>query len=181
MKKSLYVVILFALTVYIYQGFFSEEDKFITTTIEELCGEYPSNYVSPEIGNNPNYVFIPDPSFESKRLQDEVGNVVFVNSFIECEHYVIGGWNFVSNINYTSNEKRFDFSECIYSQNLNQYLNKNDKVYLEDISIRQIFSLNFLSYRNDIEPVADTMTALNNPNHKKEVSIKQFSKSSKHY
>lgn len=142
MKKSLYVAILFALTVYIYQGFFSEEDKFITTTIEELCGEYPSNYVSPEIGNNPNYVFIPDPSFESKRLQDEVGNVVFVNSFIECEHYVIGGWNFVSNINYTPNEKRFDFSECIYSQNLNQYLNKNDKVYLEDISIRQIFSLN---------------------------------------
>lgn len=143
MKKIIYIAILFALVVYVYQSFFSDEDEFITTTVDELCGEYPLNYVSPEIGNNPNYVFISDPNFESKRLQDEVGNVVFVNSFIECEHYVLGGWNFIPNINFTSNDRSFDYSECIYSQNLNKYFNKDDKVYIEDIPIREILSLNW--------------------------------------
>ena len=143
MKKSIYIAILFALAVYAYQSFFSVGDEFITTTVEDLCGEYPLNYVSPEIGNDPNYVFISDPNFESKRLQDEVGNVVFVNSFIECEHYVLGGWSFISNIKFTSNDRSFDLSECIYSQNLNEYFNKDDKVYIQDISIRQISSLNF--------------------------------------
>ena len=33
------------------------------------------------------------------------GNTVFVNSFIECEHYVTGGWSFKPN-----NENLVDYS-----------------------------------------------------------------------
>ena len=34
-----------------------------------------------------------------------MANTVFVNSFIECEHYVVGGWNYnfsdINNFSYT--------------------------------------------------------------------------------
>ena len=59
-----------------------------------LCGDYPENHITPEIGNDPNYIFLNDPNYEQVRLFDEDGNTVLVNSFIECEHYVSGGWGF---------------------------------------------------------------------------------------
>ena len=59
-----------------------------------LCGEYPENHIAPNIGNDPTYVFVNDPGFEQVRLFDQDGNTVLVNSFIECEHYVTGGWGF---------------------------------------------------------------------------------------
>ena len=59
-----------------------------------LCGEYPENHIAPNIGNDPTYVFVNDPGFEQVRLFDQDGNTVLVNSFIECEHYVSGGWGF---------------------------------------------------------------------------------------
>ena len=58
-----------------------------------LCGDYPENHITPEIGNDPNYIFLNDPNYEQVRLFDEDGNTVLVNSFIECEHYVLGGWD----------------------------------------------------------------------------------------
>ncbi|MDC3103227.1 hypothetical protein OA408_00490 [Acidimicrobiaceae bacterium] len=71
-----------------------------------LCGEYPENHVAPDIGNDPNFVFSNDPNFPQVRLFDIDGNTVFVNSFIECEHYVNGTWNFYpgkDEINFITN------------------------------------------------------------------------------
>ena len=62
--------------------------------IEDLCGEYPQNFIKQDISSDPNYVFVNDPSFSLRQLFDSEGNKVFVNSFIECEHYVAGGWGY---------------------------------------------------------------------------------------
>ena len=59
-----------------------------------LCGDYPENHTTPDIGNDPNFVFQNDPDFLQVRLFDSDGNTVLVNSFIECEHYVNGTWNY---------------------------------------------------------------------------------------
>ena len=59
-----------------------------------LCGPYPDNYIKVEIENNPDFVFTPDPLFPTTQLADEEENLVYVNSFTECEHYVMGGWDY---------------------------------------------------------------------------------------
>ena len=60
--------------------------------IEKICGETDLIPNFDEIGNNPNYVFVNDPNFDTIRLFDFEGNIVNVNSWIECAHYVNGGW-----------------------------------------------------------------------------------------
>ena len=60
--------------------------------VSELCGEYPSNFIKLDISNDPTFVFENDPNYTIKQLFDSEGNTVSVNSFIECEHYVSGGW-----------------------------------------------------------------------------------------
>tara|TARA_B100000945_G_scaffold125696_1_gene99939 strand:- start:1196 stop:1519 length:324 start_codon:yes stop_codon:yes gene_type:complete len=59
---------------------------------ESTCGEKPDNveYIDP--GNNPNFVFENDPNFETLALYDINENIVNVNSWTECVHYVKGGW-----------------------------------------------------------------------------------------
>ena len=42
---------------------------------------------------DPNFVFVNDPSFNTLRLFDIEGNIINVNSWIECAHYVNGGWD----------------------------------------------------------------------------------------
>lgn len=76
-----------------------------------LCGEYPENHITPNIDNDPNYVFVNDPTFKQVRLFDQDGNTVLVNSFIECEHYVNGTWDF-----YPGKD------EIIFITNLNIFL-----------------------------------------------------------
>ncbi len=60
----------------------------------KLCGNYPKDFESIDIQSNPNFVFENDPNFEAVKLFDHDENTVFVNSFVECEHYVNGGWDF---------------------------------------------------------------------------------------
>ena len=36
-----------------------------------------------------------DPEYELVRLFDADGNTVLVNSFLECQHYVKGGWDYL--------------------------------------------------------------------------------------
>tara|TARA_B100001250_G_scaffold314063_1_gene276224 strand:+ start:101 stop:415 length:315 start_codon:yes stop_codon:yes gene_type:complete len=60
--------------------------------VSELCGEYPSNFIKLDISNDPTFVFENDPNYTIKQLFDSEGNTVSVNSFMECEHYVSGGW-----------------------------------------------------------------------------------------
>ncbi len=60
--------------------------------IEKICGLKPDNQELIIVGNDPNYVFVNDPKFNSIRLFDIDGNMVDVNSWIECANYVNGGW-----------------------------------------------------------------------------------------
>tara|TARA_B000000475_G_C15944167_1_gene426017 strand:- start:93 stop:401 length:309 start_codon:yes stop_codon:yes gene_type:complete len=64
---------------------------------EVICGESDLKPDFEAIGNNPNFVFENDPNFETIRLFDIDGNIVNVNSWLECANYVNGGWT-----NYTS-------------------------------------------------------------------------------
>lgn len=71
--------------------------KHFIKAIQNICGTPPVGVTYGEIGNNPNYVFENDPSFTTLSLFDIDGNIVNVNSWIECSHYVNGGWS--NNIN----------------------------------------------------------------------------------
>ena len=62
--------------------------------VVELCGDYPQDFEKVDFSSNPDFVFENDINFSSKQLFDSEGNTVFVNSFIECEHYVSGGWGY---------------------------------------------------------------------------------------
>ena len=62
--------------------------------VEELCGVYPEDFEKLDISSNPDFVFTNDPNYSAKQLFDTAGNKISVNSFVECEHYVSGGWNF---------------------------------------------------------------------------------------
>ena len=67
--------------------------------VEEICGSYPEGFKKADILSDPNYVFVNDPNYTTRQLFDSENNKVFVNSFIECEHYVSGGWGFNQLIN----------------------------------------------------------------------------------
>ena len=62
--------------------------------VVELCGEIPQNFEKIDFSSNPDFVFENDVSYPARQLFDKEGNTVFVNSFIECDHYVSGGWGF---------------------------------------------------------------------------------------
>ena len=69
--------------------------------IVEICG---NSNVTPDfemIGNDPNFVFTPDPNFSVVTLYDSAGNLINVNSWLECANYVNGGWS--TSINVFSN------------------------------------------------------------------------------
>ena len=63
--------------------------------VEMFCGEIPQGFKQIEIGNNPNFVFKNDINFDPVQLFDIEKNSVFVNSYLECQHYVNGGWNYL--------------------------------------------------------------------------------------
>lgn len=64
----------------------------------QICGTYPKNFLPASIDNDPNYVFENDINFSPVQLFDVDQNTVFVNSFLECEHYVSGGWDYLPNV-----------------------------------------------------------------------------------
>ena len=63
--------------------------------IVNLCGEFPENFIEIDIASNPDFVFENDLGYDAVKLFDVEENSVFVNSFVECHHYVNGGWNFI--------------------------------------------------------------------------------------
>lgn len=67
-------------------------------TIEQICGPFPQNFVKPKLDNNPNFIFNNDANYESVNVYDLDGNTATVNSFIECEHYVSGGWDVIPEV-----------------------------------------------------------------------------------
>ena len=61
--------------------------------IVKICGEQTGLFSLEDIGNNPNFVFRNDPDYEVLVLYDVDGNIINVNSWIECANYVNGGWS----------------------------------------------------------------------------------------
>jgi hypothetical protein len=63
--------------------------------VVQFCGEYPTDFENKDILSDPNFVFENDLTYEAVKLFDLEGNAVFVNSFLECQHYVNGGWDYL--------------------------------------------------------------------------------------
>ena len=57
------------------------------------CGPKPENVEFVKIQNDPNFVFTNDPNFNTLVLYDQEGNIVNVNSWLECAQYVDGDWS----------------------------------------------------------------------------------------
>ena len=70
--------------------------KNIFFDIEKNCGENIDNIQYSDPGNDPNFVFENDPLFQTLTLYDPEGNIINVNSWFECAHYVNGGWSSVN-------------------------------------------------------------------------------------
>lgn len=96
--------------------------------IESNCGVKPLNIEMVDPGNNPNFVFSNDPNFELLTLFDIDGNKVGVNSWVECAHYVNGGWSNVQIVNFQG-EKVLFFGILIISvfSSLFFYIKQNKK------------------------------------------------------
>ena len=62
--------------------------------VTKICGNYPENFSPASVDSNPNYVFQNDSTYSPVQLFDIEQNTVFVNSYVECQHYVLGGWDF---------------------------------------------------------------------------------------
>ena len=92
--------------------------------VVELCGAIPSNFEKVDFSSNPDFVFENDTNYSSKQLFDSEGNTVFVNSFIECEHYVSGGW---------------DYSPL-----------KNNEIQLQDITLYVVLLLLAITYSKNL-------------------------------
>jgi len=76
--------------------------------ITEICG---NSEIIPDfemIGNDPTFIFTPDPSFNVIALFDSAGNTINVNSWLECANYVNGGWS--TSISAFSNYEEYLFS-----------------------------------------------------------------------
>ena len=94
--------------------------------VSKFCGDTPPDFQKVDIQNDANFVFENDPSFNSVQLFDIEGNSVFVNSFLECQHYVLGGWDYVPFQRHESDYHMFllyfslivVFTGYIYSKNI---------------------------------------------------------------
>ena len=76
-----------------------------------ICGESDLKPDFEAIGNNPNFVFENDLSYETVRLFDADGNIVNVNSWLECANYVNGGWTDYSS-DFVNGEQLLFFALC---------------------------------------------------------------------
>lgn len=98
----IFLILFSIISLYLY---LNEKENYLAVELQDICGDYPEDFERVDIANNSNYIFVNDPNFTSTKLWDIEGNTVFVNSFIECEYYVTGGWSFKPN-----NENRVDYT-----------------------------------------------------------------------
>lgn len=66
--------------------------------VKLICGEYPPSFQKQTFKSDQNFVFENDPSFNVVIVYDKEENTAYVNSFVECEHYVSGGWDQIPSI-----------------------------------------------------------------------------------
>lgn len=77
------------------------------SNVTESCGIAPDGISYFDPGNDPNFVFTQDPSFEIVTLYDVEGNIANMNSWFECAHYVNGGWSNAQVLNYQGDKVLF--------------------------------------------------------------------------
>jgi hypothetical protein len=66
--------------------------------VKLICGEYPLSFQKQTFESDANFIFENDPMFNAVRVFDSEDNVAYVNSFVECEHYVLGGWDQIPSV-----------------------------------------------------------------------------------
>ncbi len=81
--------------------------------IESICGLKPIGVEIPNIESNPNFIFESDLNFAAKTLYDVEGNIINVNSWIECAHYVNGGWSNILLTNFQGDKYLAIFLVCV--------------------------------------------------------------------
>ena len=89
--------------------------KTLKDYITKFCGDAPIDFQPVDIQSNPNFVFNNDHSFNSIQLFDVEGNSVFVNSFLECQHYVSGGWDYIPFQRHESDYHTFLFYFSLFA------------------------------------------------------------------
>tara|TARA_Y100000996_G_scaffold408152_1_gene386754 strand:+ start:1388 stop:1711 length:324 start_codon:yes stop_codon:yes gene_type:complete len=98
--------------------------------IEQICGDKSQDQELIEIGSDPNFVFNNDPSFPVLRLFDVDGNVINVNSWIECAHYVNGGW---SSTYYSGIKSELIFLLIVVFYSVGYFINKKRKLIKNNV------------------------------------------------
>tara|TARA_B100000902_G_scaffold27360_1_gene32939 strand:+ start:1173 stop:1496 length:324 start_codon:yes stop_codon:yes gene_type:complete len=99
--------------------------------IEAICGIKAPNQELIEIASDPNFVFNNDPQFMSLTLFDVDGNIVNVNSWIECAHYVNGGW---TSAYYSGMKSDFIFLLIVIGYSIGYFLfKKRKKVVIKNV------------------------------------------------
>lgn len=88
LKRNKAVLAIAILIIFFVFIFYQEN----TNLLAFSCGDEPINFKNIDISSNPNFVFENDPTYTAVQLFDKEENTVFVNSYIECKHYVEGGW-----------------------------------------------------------------------------------------
>ena len=81
--------------------------KYLTQIVETICGVKPDYVEIIDPGNDPNFVFVPDPEFDQLTLFNSDGTAINVNSWTECSHYVAGGWS-------SEVENLYNFEQTIF-------------------------------------------------------------------
>tara|TARA_B000000475_G_C15806810_1_gene369888 strand:- start:280 stop:594 length:315 start_codon:yes stop_codon:yes gene_type:complete len=61
--------------------------------LENICGLKPVDVEFILVGNNPNFIYQNDANYLVKILYDLDGNIINVNSWLECANYAAGGWS----------------------------------------------------------------------------------------
>ena len=79
-------------------NFLNPTKYLLNQTVQALCGLEPINFKDIDVASDPNFIFQNDPNFSPTNLYDAENNTVIVNSYLECKHYVDGGWNFIPNV-----------------------------------------------------------------------------------
>lgn len=79
--------------------------------VVEVCGESNTTLSNLDYDNNPNYVFEIDETFVPINLVNSSGNVITVNSYLECQNYVEGGWKKTN----TYNNQNFSIVYFLYT------------------------------------------------------------------
>lgn len=134
--RTILILLFFAFLINIINSNFFTEKPVEMRSLENSCGEFPDNYIRPDISNDPNYVFSNDLNYEKRPLWDELNNLVLVNSFIECEHYFNGGWSFYSQEYYIL----YNDVDCTELASLKEKNFDNGVVYIQDKGIKDLLT-----------------------------------------